>query len=65
LVEVELSAYNPLNVEEAEVIKSPIVEVGERESCPREFTALISQVLPNDAVPSAVAHADPVLSMTP
>ena len=59
-VEVEYLANNPSNVEEAEVRRSPTVEVGDNEIWPKLFAAFNSNVFPNEAPPSAVAHAEPV-----
>ena len=63
-VEVEYLANMPSNVLDADVVRMPTVEVGEREIWPREFAGLSSNVFPNVA-PDWVVHPDPETETVP
>ena len=51
---------NKRSRDEDALTKRPMVEVGESAKCPRELVEVSSNVFPNEAPPSAVAHAEPV-----
>ena len=63
-VDVEYLANMPSNVLDADVVRMPTVEVGEREIWPREFAGLSSNVFPNVA-PDWVVHPDPETETVP